>query len=217
MKDGGIADIIRRGMRPLLDKDGELRQLQLPPVEPPVPPTQAQFLEVVNDFWYHGVWTAKKWRREELWEAKWCCDVYMKRLLLKMMRWHAHALHDWGYDIWFRGRFLEQWADPRILTSPRDALATYAEQDVRRALMTTMEMFRWLQIQVAEHLAIPSPLQPLNAVANGWRIVFQATVTCTLPEADKDGTPPIRSVGTLGPGPVTALAEATSSIYGHER
>jgi len=42
------------------------------------PPAQDEFLDLINDFWYHTVWTAKKLRRGELWTAQGCSDSYMK-------------------------------------------------------------------------------------------------------------------------------------------
>lgn len=80
-----IAEVFRRGMRVLLDRDGLATRLKLHDTEPipPRPPTESEFLEMIHDFWYHAVLTAKKLRRGELWTAKACCDGYMKRLLLR--------------------------------------------------------------------------------------------------------------------------------------
>ena len=102
-----VADTLRRGVAVLLDKDGLWQRLQFSPQESyaPQPPTPAEFLELVNDFWYHAVWTAKKLRRGELWTAKGCSDNYMKWQLLQMVEWHAHASQGWDYDVWHRGRF----------------------------------------------------------------------------------------------------------------
>jgi len=89
-----VADIIRRGTRVLLDKDGFLAPLQrvtMPEAVSFQPPTETDFLNVVNDFWYHTVWTAKHLRRGELWWAKSGCDVHLKMLLRQMLEWHARA------------------------------------------------------------------------------------------------------------------------------
>jgi hypothetical protein len=32
-------------------------------------PAQSEFLDLVNDLWYHAVWTAKELRRGEMWTA----------------------------------------------------------------------------------------------------------------------------------------------------
>jgi len=159
----GVADffdVVRRGVRVLLDKEGMADLLTLVTGEAPSsrPPTQNEFLEVINDFWYHAVWTVKKLRRGELWTAKFSLDSYMKwRCILRMMEWHAHATNGWNYDTWHGGRFLEQWADPRAVEGLQDAFAHYDEDDIRRALLATMDLFRWLAVETAEKLSYPYP------------------------------------------------------------
>ncbi len=90
--------------------------------------------------------------------------MYMKHLLLRMIEWHTRATNGWDYDTWHHGRFLERWADPRAVKGLRDAYAHYdeeeeeeEEEDVRRALLATMDLFRWLAIETAEQLSYPHP------------------------------------------------------------
>jgi aminoglycoside 6-adenylyltransferase len=156
-----VADIIRRGVRVLLDKDGLLARLVAGAPEPPLsqPPTLTEFLNVVNDFWYHAPWTAKHLRRGELWWAKSCCDAHMKWLLRQMIEWHARATRGWDHDTWMRGRFLEEWADPRAVAALADAFAHYDEADVWRALFATMDLFRWVAAETAERLGYPYPAE----------------------------------------------------------
>jgi aminoglycoside 6-adenylyltransferase len=156
---GVVADIARRGVRVLVDKDGIAASL--PPVAGEKiiarPPAESEFLQVVNDFWYHAVWTAKKLRRGEVYTAKVCCDGYMKRLLGDMIACHAHATHGWEYDTWHSGRFLERWADPRAVAGLREAYAYYDAADIRRALLSTMDLFRWLATETAQRLGFDYP------------------------------------------------------------
>lgn len=154
-----VAEVFRRGKRVLLDRDGlaaRLNRLSMQPA-PSRPPTQSEFLESINDFWYHAVWTAKKLRRGELWTARSCCDGYMKRLLLKAVECHAQVLNGSDYDTWHNGRFLEQWADPRVLEGLRGAFAHYDQEDIGRALIATMDLFRWLAKEIAQYLGYPYP------------------------------------------------------------
>lgn len=155
-----FGDLVRRGISVLLDKDGMVAQIlaRLSHVEKPhTYLTQQDFLQVVNDFLYHAVWTAKKLRRGELWTAKQCCDAYMKRLLLIVIEWHARATYGWEYDTWFRGRFLEEWADSRVIEKLRGAFAHYDEQDVKCALMATLDVFHWVAKETAEKLGYTYP------------------------------------------------------------
>jgi aminoglycoside 6-adenylyltransferase len=153
------AGVLRRGMRFVLDKDGLALSLVQPPGERPAPqpPTPDKFLNLVDDFWYHAVWVAKKLRRGELWTARMCCDVYMKRLLLTMIEWHAGAASDWSADTWHNGRFLEQWADPRAVDGLRQAFSHYDTADVQRALLASMSLFRWLATETSGRLGYAYP------------------------------------------------------------
>jgi aminoglycoside 6-adenylyltransferase len=153
------ANIFGRGLRVLVDKEGLAARLPLVFAEarPYRPPTQREFLNAANDFWYHAVWTAKKLRRGELWWAKLCVDGHMGQLLLQMIEWHAHATKGADYDTWQMGRFLEEWADPRVLAGLRTAFAHYDEEDIWRALLASMDLFRWLAIETAERLGHPYP------------------------------------------------------------
>lgn len=98
------------------------------------------------------VWTAKHLRRGELWWAKSCCDSYLKNLLLTMLECHARAARGPNFDTWMRGRFLEEWADARAVAALPEIYAHYEEEDIWRALLATMELFRWLAVETAETL-----------------------------------------------------------------
>jgi aminoglycoside 6-adenylyltransferase len=153
----GFNDLANRGIRVLLDKNGMSKYLVPATAEPLHPPARAEFLEVVNDFWYHAVWTAKHLRRGELWWAKSGCDVHLKWLLRRMMEWHTRAMKGQDYDTWMRGRFLEEWADPRALEELPRAFAHYDKDDVWHALFATMDLFRWLSVETAERLGYSYP------------------------------------------------------------
>ena len=152
-----LADTVGRGIRVLFDKDGITEKVltSIPSEVVYHPPTEKEYHELVSDFLYHCVWTVKHLRRGELWWSKSCCDSYLKRLLLTMVEWHSRAVHGPEYDTWFRGRFLEKWADPRVLKELREAFAYYDEKDVKRALMKSMGLFRWLAMETGEILSYP--------------------------------------------------------------
>jgi aminoglycoside 6-adenylyltransferase len=155
-----LADMVSRGVRFLVDKEGFAARLDALNIEPPpyTPPAEAEFLNGVHDFWYHTVWTSKHLRRGELWWAKSCCDGYLKGLLHRMLAWHARATQD-EVDTWMRGRYLEEWADPRAVEALADAYAHYNEADVWRALQATMDLFGWLTVETAEALGYSYPTE----------------------------------------------------------
>ncbi len=145
-------DILRKGVRVLVDKDGKLAKIVTLPFGKTAPferPAEHEFLNVAKDFWYHTVWSAKHLRRGELWWAKTGVDMHLKGLLQRMLEWHAQAMRGSARGVWLRGRFLEEWADPRAVEQLCQAFAHYDAQDVARALLVTMDIFRRLEDETA--------------------------------------------------------------------
>ncbi len=143
-----LVDVIRRGIRILVDKEGVLSQVvtrPLPPVGLYQQPSEAEFFNVVSDFWYHTLWSAKHLRRGELWWAKSGVDGALKSHLHRMLEWHARATRGADFDTWLRGRFLEEWADPRAVAALPRIFGRYDPADLAGALEATMELFRWLE------------------------------------------------------------------------
>lgn len=164
-----IAEISQRGRKVLWDKDGILPEIPASPGTAPAAqqPTGELFLEVVNDFWFHVAWTAKKLRRGELWSAKKCCDTYLKDLLLQMIEWEAQAANGWKLDTWFNGRFLEHWALPQTMEELHQVFAGYKTEDVWRALEATTKMFRRIAQETAVHLGCVHPVE-LDQQVSAW-------------------------------------------------
>ncbi|MFX0061549.1 MAG: aminoglycoside 6-adenylyltransferase [Candidatus Hermodarchaeota archaeon] len=158
-----LFNVFGRGMRILVDKDKIGSQLQkvISSIKTPTPrpPPQNEFLEVINDFLFHAVFTAKHLQRGELWWTITCLNCYMQRLLHRMIEWHAKATYGWSYETWFRGRFLEEWADPRVLKGLQVSFAHYDEEDIKNALLAVMDLFRLIAMDTAERLNYPYPIK----------------------------------------------------------
>lgn len=153
-----FAFVAFRGIKVLVDKIGltsESKSIDLKITHKP--PSYFEFSNSIKDFWYHSVWTAKKLLRGEIWTAKICCDVYMKERLLKMIEWYMLSKNGWDYDIWHRGRFLEKWADSEIIEGLKRAYAYYDKDDIKRALLETMGLYRWISIETSKNLGYEYP------------------------------------------------------------
>jgi len=151
-----LANTFGRGMRVIVDKDGVAEKLKtiVSEIGQPTPslPTEDEFQQVVNDFLYHSVWTAKHVMRGELWWGLTCVNCRLAHLLQQMIEWQARATHGNRYDTWFRGRFLEMWADPETLEELKDSFARYNKQDAAIALKASMDLFRKTALDVAKKL-----------------------------------------------------------------
>ena len=116
---------------PLLDK-------YIVPSVRTVSMTEAEFCNIVNDFWFHTIWASKKILRGEIWVAKMCIDGYLKDRLLSVMEYHRYQLYN--QDVWHCGRFLEKWAGDENISALKNSFAHYDKSDMIKALFSTGEL-----------------------------------------------------------------------------
>jgi molybdopterin-guanine dinucleotide biosynthesis protein A len=144
------AGVLRRGYLVLYDDVDLATRLAraVTRVEPEPPPTEAELDQLCDDLWYHGLWTAKKLRRGELWTALGCLDAYLRDRLLTLLRWRARID---GRSPWHGVRFAEQWAG-----EPREVLAAtfagYDEAAAGRALWALLHLAGRLEAELRERL-----------------------------------------------------------------
>lgn len=110
--------------------------------------SENEFVNIVNDFFFHTVWASKKIMRGELWTAKMCIDAYLKNHLLKVME--ACVFSTNNKDVWHCGRFLEKWAGDEVLDKLKSCFARYDREDMISALINTAELFGELARKTAE-------------------------------------------------------------------
>src|SRR4029453_8735060 len=127
--------VFARGFR-VLHADG----ISFPEREPSSidtpPPTQEQFDQLVNDFWYHLLWSAKKLWRGEVLVAKQACDGWLPGRLVELARWRSHEP-----DTWHGSRFFERWAGDELVEALGPTFAAYDAHDIARALRAKAELF----------------------------------------------------------------------------
>jgi len=160
---------LRRGYHILVDKIG-LTNIILSNntvKQPFVLPTEYNFLNLVNDFWFHSIWTTKKLKRGELWVAKFCVDFYLKQKLLSIVEYHAHAINGIDYNTWHDGRFIEEWAEPWIIEKLSLCFSHYDKENIKTALLSTMDLFRLIAVEVAQKLDFQYPKEA-DEYATEW-------------------------------------------------
>ncbi len=149
-------NVLQRGARVLIDKTGSQREPRWPKIEMPKSPNQADLAALINRVWLDAVKAAKFIRRQDLWRAKQLCDCEIKRHLLTLLEWHA-AIQQSQRDIWYDGRFLNEWVEPQALADLPATFAAYEAADLRRALFATLDLIRRLARDVARQLDYAYP------------------------------------------------------------
>jgi len=164
-RDERAADILRRGFRTLVNKDAFDLTVETTR-RPAVPPTASEFSNLVNDYWFHLIWTAKKLRRGELLTALEATNGYLASLLVRGVRWHAITRDPAGPDVWHAGRFFEVWADPRVIRDFPATVAQYDAPSIARALKASRTLFGWLSAELGERLSHPTPLKDPTGISS---------------------------------------------------
>ncbi|MCR4780321.1 MAG: aminoglycoside 6-adenylyltransferase [Ruminiclostridium sp.] len=148
----GVAGwVMNRGYRFLCDKDNYAAEAAryVSPAVSRAPMPEEEFVNTVEDFFFHNIWTYKKLLRGELWAAKMCADGYLKNRLLKMIE--EYSAEESGADVWHDGRFLDRWADASVREELKGCFARYDADDCRKALLATHALFARLARGIAEN------------------------------------------------------------------
>jgi aminoglycoside 6-adenylyltransferase len=154
-----IKPVFARGMRVLFDHAQLIPRLaaafeteELPFVRP----AEEAFIDHVENFWQGVLRIAKKLRAGHLFYAmRWYQG--QRGDLIRLAEWHARLTRELPPSTWYRDKYLEQWADPRLVTALPRLYPQYDAADIRRSLFTMMEIFRMLARETATHLEYPYP------------------------------------------------------------
>ena len=159
IKTGVAQMVMNRGYEIMYDSGGftELIKQYVSNVHSNPKISEEEYLNLVNDFYFHNIWACKKLKRGEIWAAKMCVDAYLKTHLLKMLE--LYSFYQNGTDVWHDGRFLDQWAGNDISEKLKNCFAHYDKDDIWNALIATHSLFDSIAKAVAEILEYDYPLE----------------------------------------------------------
>ena len=131
----------------------------------PVPfPTEDEFQSLLERLFLTALRVAKNLRRGETWPAFQQCNCSLKELLLSLLEWHARAI---GQDPWHEGRCLAQWGEPQIIKDLPRAFSTFEEEDIQRALFSSLDISRRLGQEIAGHKGFAYP-EAMDRQITAW-------------------------------------------------
>lgn len=139
--NGAAAEVMNRGYDIMYD-GMDITALTAEHIKPDtrhIEMDESEFVNRVNDFWFHTVWAAKKILRGELWTAKMCVDGYLKNHLLAIMELNRYSADN--ADVWHCGRFLEKWAGEDNVSALGGCFAHYDRDDMVTALKNTAALY----------------------------------------------------------------------------
>jgi len=144
--------VFARGVNVLFDRHAPPRIVPAQPLRPSVFPTQSAYDTIANGFLVDALTMSKFIARGDLWRAERWLNEFLRASLLTMIEWQAH-----GKDTWYKGRFIEQWADPRVIAALHETFALYERTSLQNALLATLDLFRLIGTEVAVGFGLTYP------------------------------------------------------------
>lgn len=150
-----MADVIRDSpaYRVLVDKDGGAgnAECESSRQQSSRRPSEAEFTNVVHEFWFEAYHVAKYLARGELWLVK-ARDWATKERLLTMLEWREQAGH-----LSDAGKHMRSWVSGEVWENLHGVFAHFDSEDSWRALLATTDLFRQLARETAGTLGFTYP------------------------------------------------------------
>ncbi|APX12332.1 aminoglycoside 6-adenylyltransferase [Tateyamaria omphalii] len=151
---------LAQGFRVLHDPKGMMTTLLSTMTPPPAKRTQICD-EEIDDFLFHCLWSTRRYMRGELWTACWCCDVYLKSMLLRALEMEAETLGD---VVMIQGRSLENWISDQSATKLRLTYVCYQSDNFREAIANTIDLYFSVVMRMLPPSKANAATQKRNAV-----------------------------------------------------
>ena len=164
-----LPDQLDVGYRVLLDKDRRTAGWKQPSYQAHIParPTEADYLALVEEFWWSTTYVAKSLWRDDLVFARWVLDQDLKlETVRRMLEWRIEIDHNWSVKPGVYGRGLKQLLPPDLWS---ELTSTYASLDVEEtwaALDRVIVLFRRVALHVGNVLGYTYPQQVDDQVSS---------------------------------------------------
>jgi aminoglycoside 6-adenylyltransferase len=182
--EDALPDQLDVGYRVLLDKDGLAAQWKPPAYQAHIPavPTEAEYLAVVEEFWWTATYVAKSLWRDELVFTRFCLDYDIKLgVLRRLLEWRIEVDRNWSVKPGVFGRGLKQLLPADTWAELAD---TYTGPEIEAnwgALFRTIGLFRRVAKEVAAALGYTYPQtvdDQVSVYLNAIRILPQSSAGC---------------------------------------
>ncbi len=160
------------GYRVLLDKDGLAAGLKPPTYTAyiPKPPTEKQYLALIEEFFNDALYVAKNICRDNLFAVKLSLDYIMKyQCLRKLLEWRMEIERGWSARPGSCGKGLKQRTVPEIWAALESTYVGAGTEENWEALFKTIDLFRRIAVEVGEKLGYAYPYEQDRGVTGMCR------------------------------------------------
>lgn len=155
------------GYKVLLDKDNLTKKMTSPSYTAFVTqkPSEEEFYELMNDFWWDTTYVAKSLWRDELFFVKFMLDNVIRfNYLQKVIEWYIGVQNDWNVNPNKCGRCFKRFLDKETW---EELESTYVGADIEdnwNALFRTADLFSRLSVYISNQLSYKYPVEIENKI-----------------------------------------------------
>lgn len=115
-------------------------------------PTQKEFSDVCNEFWWVSTYVAKGLLRNEITYAKEMLETVVRPMFMKMIEWKIGVENNFSVNVGKAGKFIKNYLAEDFY---RDILQTYSNAEIEenwKSLLRMTEIFQQTSIETARKL-----------------------------------------------------------------
>jgi len=164
------------GYEVILDKDGIFADLPEPSRRRYVigRPSEKEFLETVNAFWWDALYVPKCLARGELPFASYMMECQLRhRFIHRMMGWHIGSSMDWNAAAGIHGRYFRELVEEDIWSEYVSTFASGTLEDHWRGFFSMLLLFRRLAVTTAGRLGYRYPRDTDEAAVSRCMEIFE--------------------------------------------
>jgi aminoglycoside 6-adenylyltransferase len=139
-------------------------------------PTEKEFLDCCNEFWWVSTYVAKVLCRKEIIYAKQMMDVHVRTMFLKMIEWYMGTLTSFTVSFGIAGRHVKSHISPELYDR---ILSTYPDgnmENIWRALFSMGTLFDELAMGVGQAMNFRYKEAEANNVASYLDTKYKASM-----------------------------------------
>ncbi len=162
VKKQTLPDSLEVGYEVLIDKDNLTTGLKKPTYKAHIPkvPTEKEYLDLVNEFFWETTYVAKNLYRNELFPMKYSFDYVIKlEILRKLLEWYIEIEHNWDLKPGDNGRHLKKYLPEGLWTETESTFAGTSVDANWSALFKAIHLFRGIAQKVANNLGYSYPTE----------------------------------------------------------
>jgi aminoglycoside 6-adenylyltransferase len=114
-------------------------------------PTEKEFLDVCNEFWWVSTYVAKGLARDEITYAKEMLETTVRKMLMQLLEWQIGIETDFSVNFGASGKYLKRYVTPELY---QKILATYTDaeaENIWASLLLMTEIFTDTAGKIARH------------------------------------------------------------------